>query len=160
MRSWTTGVTVVTSRHENTQLGMTVNSFTSVSLAPPVVTVSLANVARTHALVRRSGVFAVTILERSLESISDRFAGKVVGAPAGEIQHLESIDRFAGVETFILKTGAPMILGGLAHLDCRVIQEVAIGTTTVFFGEVVDVRLGGKGEPLVYLNRIYRRLQL
>lgn len=160
MRSWTTGVSVVTSRHEDVQYGMTVNSFTSVSLDPPVVTVSLAKATRTHYLVRLSGVFAVTILEESQWSISDRFAGKVVGAPAGELQHPETIERFAGIETFVLKTGSPLIAKGSAHLDCQVINQVEIGTTTVFFGQVVGVRLGEQSAPLVYFNRIYRRLQL
>ncbi len=160
MRTWTTGVTVVTSRYATNQYGMTVNSFTSVSLAPPVVTVSLANTTRTHALVRQSGIFAVTVLEETQGPVSDQFAGKVVGAPPAEPLHPEVAERFAGIDTFALQSGAPLISGGLAYLDCRVIQQVDIGTTTVFFGEVEAARLGDRHLPLVYFNRLYRRLQV
>ena len=159
MRSWTTGVTVVTSCHAGTHYGMTVNSFTSISLDPPVVSVALANTTRTHHLVQQSGVFAVTILEEGQGAISDRFAGKVVGAAQADLQP-EMVDRFMGIETFALSTGAPLIKGGAAYLDCQVINQIDVGTTTVFLGKVIAVQLTGGGKPLVYFNRIYRRLQL
>jgi flavin reductase (DIM6/NTAB) family NADH-FMN oxidoreductase RutF len=159
MRSWTTGVTVVTSFSAGTRYGMTVNSFTSVSLDPPVVSVALANTTRTHSLVKKSGIFAVTILAEGQGEVSDQFAGKVVGAPQDDPQP-EMVERFTGIETFFLKTGAPLIDGGLAYLDCQVIYNIDIGTTTVFFGKVLAVQLTTGGKPLAYFNRIYRRLQL
>src|SRR5687768_1070432 len=79
MRAWTTGVAVVTARYENQQYGMTVNSFSSVSLEPPVVSVTLKQLTHTHDLVIRSGVFAVTILNSEQKELSDRFAGKILG---------------------------------------------------------------------------------
>ncbi|TLN16183.1 flavin reductase family protein, partial [bacterium] len=76
MRHWTTGVSVVTSRYGDAQHGMTVNSLASLSLDPPMLTVTLANATRTFELVKRSGVFGVTILGADQGPISDRFAGR------------------------------------------------------------------------------------
>jgi len=154
MRCWTTGVTIVTSKLDEVQHGMTVNSFTSVALAPPVVSVSLAENTRTHNLVVKSGIFAITILEASQTELADRFAGR---GPTGEIH--ES-NRFDGVSFFSLATGAPLISGGLAHLDCKVINTVNFGPTTVFFGEVIAVGNTSVRQPIVYFNRLYRGLQL
>jgi len=99
MRRWTTGVAVVTSRFENEQHGMTVNSFTSVSLDPPLVSVTLAVETRTRNLVERSGVFGVTILKEGQADLSDRFAGRLP----------EDVDRFDGLETFELESGVPLL---------------------------------------------------
>jgi flavin reductase (DIM6/NTAB) family NADH-FMN oxidoreductase RutF len=153
MRFWTTGVTIVTSQYNHTQHGMTVNSFTSVSLDPPVVTVSLAKSTRTYTLVRHSGIYAVTILAENHADLADRFAGR--GVYSGE----REVDRFTGIETFSLVTGAPLLAGGIAFLDCKVIHQVEIGTTMVFYGEVIASRYLTKGWPLAYFNRIYRGLQ-
>jgi 3-hydroxy-9,10-secoandrosta-1,3,5(10)-triene-9,17-dione monooxygenase reductase component len=150
MRGWAGGVTVVTSLWNKTRHGMTVNAFSSVSLDPPVILVALASRTRTCRLVRQSGVFAITILAEGMEPLSDRFAGRT-------IPDLE--DRFTGLETFNLVTGCPLINGGLAHLDCRVRDTYEVGMTTVFFGDVVAGRVYEAGRPLVYFNRLYRRLQ-
>lgn len=149
MRHWPTGVTVVTSRDGTVIHGMTVNSFTSISLDPPVVHVALAINTRTNALVKQSGVFAVTLLSETQNGISDRFAGQLK----------EHEDRFAGLTVFTLTTGAPLIEGGLAHLDCRVRTSFEIGSTTVFFGDVVGAVERSHDRPLVYFNRLYRGLQ-
>jgi flavin reductase (DIM6/NTAB) family NADH-FMN oxidoreductase RutF len=148
MRQWTTGVSVVTSRVGDLVHGMTVSSFTSVSLEPPIVAVTLADLARTYELVSESGVFAVTILAAGQEAISDRFAGRIV--PDDE--------RFVGVPVFSMVTGCPLIAGGLAFLDCRVVHAHPLGESTVFFGEVLAAQIEPDGQPLVYHNRGYHRL--
>ncbi len=148
MRYWVTGVTVVTAAHHGVQHGMTVSSFTSLSLTPPQVLVSLAQNTRTHDLVTRSRSFGVSVLSAGQMEISDRFAGRVA----------DEHDRLAGLETFLLETGAPMITGGLAHLDCHVITTLGSGTHTIFIGEVLAARNAGTGEPLIYFNRGYKKL--
>jgi flavin reductase (DIM6/NTAB) family NADH-FMN oxidoreductase RutF len=146
MRHWTTGVGIATSADEGVQHGMTISSFTSLSLEPPLVLVSLGKSARTHDLALNSGVFAVTILSSLQQDISDRFAARIS----------EVADRFAGVGTFALETGSPLIQGGLAYVDCRVTTTHDAGTHTVFIGEVVAVQAGEQGEPLVYFDKEYR----
>lgn len=148
MRAWTSGVTVVTASHAGERHGMTVSSFTSIALEPPLVIVSLQTVSRTHELVSQSNVFAITILADDQEEISDRFAGRIS----------DTEDRFAGLETETLATGAPFIKGGLAYLDCRVSQAIEVGTNTLFLAEVVAARGNGEGKPLVYHDRTYQKL--
>lgn len=148
MRAWTTGVTVVTAKHGNLQYGMTVNSFTSISLEPPLVSLALRHLTHTHELVERSGEFAVTILSAGQKELSDRFAGK----------YPEITDRFEGVTTETLLLDAPLIQGGIAYFNCRVIQSIPVGENTLFVAEVIAVRGEGEGDPLVYHNRVYHRL--
>ena len=148
MRHWTTGVAVVTSRFEDHRNGMTVNSFTSISLEPPLVTVTLAVGTRTLRLVEQSGVFGVTILSEGQADLSDHFAGRT---PSEE-------DRFAGLETFELVSGVPLLTSGLVSLDCRVIQSVPTETAVLFIGQVVAIQHTAEGGPLVYHNRLYHRL--
>ena len=109
MRQWATGVTVVTVDYEGVRHGMTVSSFTSVSLEPPLVLVSLERGSKTHNLLEKSGYFAVTILCDDQQDISERFSG---GVPDGH-------DRFAGLQTFTLVSGAPLLMQGESSLDSR-----------------------------------------
>jgi flavin reductase (DIM6/NTAB) family NADH-FMN oxidoreductase RutF len=150
MRQWATGVTVVSVNHEGRQHGMTVSSFTSVSLAPPLVLVSLEQVTNTHWLVEQAGHFGVTILDQDDQEISDRFAGR----------QTEFADRFSGLETFTMVSNAPLLRVGLAWFDCRVVATYRAGTHTVFIGEVVAVKTGEAGLPLIYYERDYRRLAI
>ena len=147
MRAWTTGVTVVTAKYNDQQYGMTVNSFTSISLEPPLVSLVLRRLTHTHDLVERSGEFAVTILSSEQKELSDRFAGKLP----------EIKDRFEGVLTETLLIDAPLLKGGIAYFNCRVVNSIPVGENTLFVAEVIAVRGDGEGEPLVYHNRVYHR---
>ncbi len=144
MRAWSSGVTVVTAAHNGERHGMTVSSFTSVSLEPPLIIISLHTESRTHRLVHAANAFAVSILSADQHDISDRFAGRA-----------DDGDRFTGLDTETLVTGAPALRGALARLDCRVIQVVSAGMNTIFLAEVAAVRGDGEGQPLVYHNRRY-----
>ncbi len=148
MRFWSTGVAVVTAKHNHIQHGMTVSSFTSLSLTPPQVLVSLARNTRTHDLVMRSEIFGVSVLNDNQQDISDRFAGRVP----------DDLDRLEGIETFTLKTGISFIKGGLAHFDCCVVTTLGSGTHTIFIGEVLAAQHQETGQPLMYFNRDYRHL--
>ncbi len=148
MRAWSAGVTVVTALHENQFHGMTVNSFTSISLKPALITISLQQSTRTHELVTRANAFGLTILSREQGDISDLFAGR-----SPEIE-----DRFASVQVETLVTGSPLIVGGLAWMDCHVLQTYDAGMNTLFIAEVIAAKGNGKGEPLIYHNREYWKL--
>jgi flavin reductase (DIM6/NTAB) family NADH-FMN oxidoreductase RutF len=150
MRAWTTGVTVVTATHAGKRYGMTVNSFTSVSLEPPLVSVALRQLTHTHELVEKSREFGVTVLSVEQRDLSDRFAGK----------YPEITDRFAGVRLETLSLEAPLIQGGLAFFNCRVVSSMPVGENTLFVAEVVAARGEGEGDPLVYHNRTYWKLDL
>lgn len=150
MRRWASGVAVVTSRFGDASHGMTVNSFGSISLDPPLVTVTMNNDTRTYALVDRSGIFGVTILNRFQQPLAELFAGRAA----------EGKDRMADLETFTLVTGAPLLAGGAAFVDCRVVHRYAMPHSTLFVAEVLAARAaGGPLPPLVYFNRAFTGLE-
>jgi flavin reductase (DIM6/NTAB) family NADH-FMN oxidoreductase RutF len=148
MRAWSAGVTVVTAAFEGNMSGATVNSFTSISLEPALVTIALQKSTRTHELISKSRAFGVTILSAEQPKISDLFAGKLT----------EIKDRFSGLQTETLVTGSPMIVGGLAWLDCRVIETFEAVTSTLFIAEVLAAQNVGDGQPLIYHSRKYWEL--
>jgi len=148
MRFWATGVTVVTAAHAGVEHGMTVSAFTSVSLTPPQVLVSLAQNTRTHDLIMQSHHFGINILDSTQLELSDRFAGRVP----------DEMDRLIGVETQKLISGTPLLKQGLAQLDCHVVTTLGSGTHTIFIGEVLSATSGSEIDPLLYFNRDYKKL--
>lgn len=148
MRAWTTGVAVVTAIHEGQRYGMTVNSFTSISLEPPIISVTLKRLTHTYELVEKSGEFSMTILSADQGDLSDIFAGKIPDVN----------DRFEGVPTEKMLIDAPLIKGGMAFFNCRVTNSVPVGENTLFVAEVIAVRGEGDGDPLVYHNRVFWKL--
>jgi flavin reductase (DIM6/NTAB) family NADH-FMN oxidoreductase RutF len=149
MRQWATGVTIVSASHAGQRHGMTVSSFTSVSLEPPMVLVSLEQSTHTHRMIQVASYFGITILTRDMQEISDRFAGRMP----------DNLDRFAGLETFTLSTGSPLLASGLAWFDCRVVATYPAGNHTVFIGMVEAVKTGQDSAPLLYYDRRYRFLE-
>jgi len=149
MRAWITGVAIVTGTHQGAIHGMTANSFNSIALSPPTVLVALRQHTRTQHLVKDGGVFGVSILDTGQVELAERFAGQIDAERP----------RFEGVQTFTMSTGAPLIANAIAFLDCQVVHAFDVGDTTVFFGEVVEARkVKGEHQPLLYLNRRWRKL--
>lgn len=149
MRNWTTGISILTAQYQGVRHGMTVSSFTSLALEPPMVAASIQKGTRTHILIEKSYNFGVTILHLDQEELSERFAGRI----------RDEEDRFVGLDTITLVTGAPFISSGLAFFDCKVACTVDLNSHTVFVGEVLAVQ-DQDGPPLVYHNRAYRKLQV
>lgn len=148
MRRWATGVTIVTVQADAVRNGMTVSSFTSLSLEPPLVMVSLEQTAKTTALIMSSGAFGISILADHQEVISDRFAGRIP----------EILDKFDGLEWMSLTTGAPLLVDALVGFDCRVVSSHAVGTHQLIIGEVLALRSGINSNPLIYFERDYHRV--
>ncbi|HWQ84270.1 MAG TPA: flavin reductase family protein [Anaerolineales bacterium] len=148
MRRWATGVTIVTAQHDSIQHGMTVSSFTSISLEPPLVMVSLGQTTKTIQLIHASGFFGVSILAEDQQRISDSFAGRLP-----EVEY-----KFDSVDWTTLTSGSPLLVSGLASFDCRVISAQDFGMQTIFIGEVVGLRLGKNSNPLIYFERDYHQV--
>ena len=146
-----TGVTVITTLHEGEQHAMTCNSFTSVSLDPVLVLFCAEKIARFHDVVLASGAFAVSVLAQGQEDVSRSFA--VRGRP------LE--DQFAGVpHTTGALTGAAVIDGALAALECRTASVTDAGDHTVVIGEVLAASLPEpEADPLLYYEGGYRTVR-
>lgn len=130
-----TGVTVVTAEHEGVSAGMTLNSFTSVSLEPLLVLVSLGEGSRTLQATRASGRFAVSILKRGQRNVALDFSEPAAPFPLRHAQR----DR----EGFLPVSGAAAVL------RCHVERIERMGDHAVVIGEVVSIAHGG-GEPLVF----------
>lgn len=148
MRHWTTGVTVLTARDGAHAHGMTVNSFTSVSLEPPLVLVSIERNTRTYGLVEQARAFAISILGEHQAELSDHFAGR----------NTEITDRLDGWPTFTAVTGAPILRDNIGYLDCVVVAAHPAGTHTLFIAEVVAAQAASDAAPLIYFNRGYHSL--
>lgn len=149
MRNWTTGIAIFAAQHAGNRHGMTVSSFTSVSLTPPLVLASIQKHTRTYEVADLSGAFAITILADNQQDVSDRFAGRF-----GEEE-----ERFSNLETEVLLTGSPLLVGGLAYIDCKIYSRIDLETHALFIGEVVAVQDLPPLKPLVYFDRAYRKLQ-
>jgi flavin reductase (DIM6/NTAB) family NADH-FMN oxidoreductase RutF len=149
MRNWASGITVVTASDGTQWNGMTVSSFTSISLEPPRVLISLEQTTRTHQQVKQNGYFGITILSQDQASISDRFAGR---------KNTIDDNRFEGLATETLSSGVPFIIGGLAFLDCHIVHSFDTGTHTLFIGDVIAMSSSQDGQPLLHYNREYHTL--
>ncbi|WP_322797127.1 flavin reductase family protein [Tepidiforma sp.] len=147
--SWASGVTVVTTELDGLVYGITVSSFSSLSVDPLLVLVSLADTNQLPRLIERSGRFAISILASDQAPVSQYFA--ISGrepAPAFD----PSID----VERWV--TGAPLIKGALAQLDCELHAALPGGDHTITIGRVVAARSNPEKQPLIYFRRGYRSL--
>jgi len=143
-----TGVTLVTTTHEGAGQAMTVNSFSSVSLDPPLVLFCADKRARTHHAVAASGVFAVNILREDQRALSDLFAGKGTDA---ERQAVLAAGRK-------VETGSPILDGTLGYIDCKVVHAHDAGDHVIYIGEALAAGAGDLGAPLLYYRGTYQIL--
>jgi flavin reductase (DIM6/NTAB) family NADH-FMN oxidoreductase RutF len=145
-----TGVTVVTVRDGDGFRGMTANSFTSVSLDPPLVLVSVDRRNRTHELLSIGEPFAVNVLAQDHQCWSDRFAGR-----HGDIQH-----QFEDIPHTISATGVPIIADAPASFSCRVVAIHEAGDHSLFIGQVEAIDSVPGATPLLFFGGKYCALHL
>ena len=142
-----TGVTVVTTRDAGgVPLGFTANSFTSVSLDPPLVLVCVGHEVEGFDAYRRCPEFAINVLGESQRALSDRFA-------------TEHPDRFGGVRWRQGAHGAPILEGCIAALECVPWRRIEAGDHMILIGRVLRCE-GSAGRPLAYWRGRYRRLPI
>ena len=142
MGSFPTGVTVVTvASGDGAMHGVTVNSFSSVSLDPMLVLVCLTETSRAAGLIERAGAFAVNVLSAGQRDISSWFANP--DRPAGPAM-------FDGVPLEPGVTGSPVLAGAAASFDCRLRQSYRAGDHLIVLGEVVALVHRPQLEPLVF----------
>lgn len=139
------GVTIVTSRHDDTDFGITASAVASLTLDPPMLLVCVNRETGTRNAITESGVFAVNILYEEQGELAVRFARP-------------DTDKFRDVETVDGELGEPLLRDVLAHLECRVAQEVTAGTHSVFLAEVQSAH-ASTGTPLTYFRGAFGRFQ-
>jgi 3-hydroxy-9,10-secoandrosta-1,3,5(10)-triene-9,17-dione monooxygenase reductase component len=145
--AFATGITLVTAARDGVYSGLTVNSFSSVSLDPTLVLVCVDLTSESHPAIRESGAFAINILRHDHEQISRAFATKDPNKHGA----IEGLDVRPGV------TGSPILQNALAYIEARVVQEIHAGDHTIFIGEVQDCA-SFEGEPILFFRGKYRSL--
>ena len=148
LANWASGVSVVTSASGGMLYGLTVSSFSSLSLDPPLVLVCLNNTNRMASMIEESGYFAVSILAQGQEKAASYFA-RTGRMPTPD---------FVEVEGEYAATGQPVVKGALAYLVCRLFQAIEQGDHTIVIGEVIEAVSRNDGEPLIYWRRSFREI--
>lgn len=143
MRGWATGVAVVTSALGGHPTGCTVNTFISVSLAPPLLLVSLADDSNTLAAIRTRGMFAVNVLTGQQERLAARFA-------------LSTADRFHDVPYHLID-GVPVIADVAGAAVCALTGTMPAADHVLVFGRPRSCERTGSAGPLLFLDGGYRR---
>lgn len=145
MGHFPTGVTVVTTISKAGKLyGLTVNSFTSVSLVPPLVLVCVDKSAESYPCFEESKCFTVNFLAADQEDLSRRFA--TTGG-----------DKFEGVGYRMGANQAPILTGVLAYLECKVVGAYEGGDHTIYVGEIEQAETR-EAKPLLFYRGGYRSL--
>jgi flavin reductase (DIM6/NTAB) family NADH-FMN oxidoreductase RutF len=140
-----TGVTVAAAPAPGGAVGVTINSFASLSLEPPLLSWSLATKSDRLPAFRAAGVHALSVLAADQVAVSQRFAGSAA-------QDFSELD----VEAW--RTGAPIFTGCLAAFDCRVVEAIEAGDHILFISAIEDFGLcAPEKEPLTFFRSGYGR---
>jgi flavin reductase (DIM6/NTAB) family NADH-FMN oxidoreductase RutF len=144
-----TGITVVSVHHEGIIRGMTANSFTSVSLDPPLVLVSVDTRRSIHGALAIASRYVISVLAATQQHVSARFASSKTDMRTAydDIPHQLTSD------------GLPLIDGALAHFVCRAYATYPGGDHTLFVGYVEELHIT-PGDPLLYVAGSYRHLHV
>ncbi|GAB1420141.1 hypothetical protein MASR2M15_02230 [Anaerolineales bacterium] len=143
MSHWATGISIVTAAKDNQLYGLTANSFTSVSIDPPTVSVNVAKRLEACAIIQETRHYAVSILTEKQIEIAKIFAGMI---------HKE--DRFEGLNYLSDQHNCPIIPDSFGWLGCEVIHEIDLGSNILFIGKVLEGNLDIiDSDPLLYHHR-------
>ncbi|MDQ1465785.1 MAG: 3-hydroxy-9,10-secoandrosta,3,5(10)-triene-9,17-dione monooxygenase reductase component [Actinomycetota bacterium] len=142
MGHFATGVTIVTATDNGEPVGMACNSFTSVSLDPPLVLYCAAKDSTTWPRLHNAGHFAVNVLDEDGEAVCRVFATK-------------GVDRFVDVTHHRGATGAPILADAIAYIDCETETEHDAGDHVIVVGRVVELGYASEGKPLLFYRGGY-----
>lgn len=141
MRHLAGGVSIITAGRGEEITGMTVTSVSSLSVDPPTLIVSVNREASSWPVLKRHGFFGINILAADQLEIAERFSGK---------GGLKGAERFAGAQWTIRRSGAPLLVGALAAIDCAVEETIERHSHAIVIGRVLDIpdaqlRIGASG---------------
>ncbi len=146
LKMWASGVAVVTANSEQGEQGMTVTSFTSVSMDPPQILVCVNGEAETGAIISSGDAFAVNVLSAEQEQVSNAFAGG---------SSME--DRFKNVAWKKGALGLPVFDDALVSMECTLVEKVKAGSHWILIGEIQKTQVK-EGDPVLYFHSGYRRV--
>lgn len=143
---YASGVTVVTTVSNGEPVGMTCQSFMSVSLTPPLIMFSPAKTSRAWPRIQASGKFTVNFLGESQQGLSNTMASR-------------GTDKFAGVDWVPSPvTGSPLLPGAIGYVDCTIDRVYEAGDHFIVLGLVEDLQVNDGSAPLLYFKGEYRGL--
>jgi flavin reductase (DIM6/NTAB) family NADH-FMN oxidoreductase RutF len=146
MRALAGGVSVITVGRGSDISGMTVTSVSSLSVEPPTLIVSVNRQSSSWPLLQRYGAFGVNILTAEQLDIAERFSGK---------DGLKGAARFNGAQWVTRATGVPLLVGGLASIDCEVEEVIERHSHAIVIGRVRDVLTSVPTSALTYWDGQY-----
>jgi 3-hydroxy-9,10-secoandrosta-1,3,5(10)-triene-9,17-dione monooxygenase reductase component len=141
-----TGVAFVTAAPDGEPVGFIVNSLTSVSLEPPLVSFCPSHNSFTWSRMRRTGRCGINILGRQHESFARRAA-------------LPGADRFAGLDWNLGRGGVPLITDALASVECEIIAEHPTGDHWIVVGRVENMCTSSANDPLIFFAGAFRAVR-
>jgi 4-hydroxyphenylacetate 3-hydroxylase, reductase component len=140
--NYATGVTVITARDGNDFCGLTVNSFTSVSLAPPLLLFCVGRARASYEVFRKAETFSINVLSVTQKHLSERFAS------SGK-------EKWTGVDFAVDALGNAIFPGAAASFSCRKRQMVDAADHMIVLGEVLSFSEDRTHGPLVYCRSAY-----
>lgn len=141
--AFATGVTIITTRRESGEpVGLTANSFSSVSLTPPLVLWSLSRRSQSLAVFESCTHFAINVLAADQRALSQRFA-------------TPTADKFSGVDWTPGAGGAPLLVGAAAHLICESFSRLDGGDHVIFLGHIASFHAWDDRAPLIFWRGRY-----
>jgi flavin reductase (DIM6/NTAB) family NADH-FMN oxidoreductase RutF len=140
-----TSVSVVAGFDEGVPVGLTVGTFVSVSLDPPLVSFCAGRRSESWPRIRPGGEFSVSILAHDQHDVCGALASK-------------ERDKFGAIDWSISERGLPIIGGAVAHVECRLETEVPAGDHTIVLGRVLELRAGESDAAMVFHARRLRRV--
>ena len=142
LSTFATGITVVATKHNSILYGKTINSFSSLSLSPPLVLFSLDKKSSKLTIFKESKTVSINILSNKQEMISNNFAKKN--------------PNWKEIDYDVLKNGNPIIKNCVSNLDCKIVDKIKKGDHIIFICKVLQVLNNNKLKPLIYYNSKYQ----
>ena len=141
LSAFATGITVVATKYNSILYGKTINSFSSLSLSPPLVLFSLDIKSSKLNIFKKCQTITINILSKKQQLVSNNFAKKKPD--------------WKDIEYHFLKNGNPIIKNCVSNLDCNIIDKIKKGDHIIFICQVSQVINNDKLKPLIYYNSKY-----
>ena len=141
LSTFATGITVVATKNNSILYGKTINSFSSLSLSPPLVLFSLDKKSSSLNIFKKTMFLGINILSKSQKNTSNYFSTK---SP-----------KWNDTKNFITKNDVPMIYGSVANIECLKVKIINQGDHVIFICKVNEILIHKTKKPLIYLNSKY-----
>ena len=141
LSKFSTGITVVATTKNSILYGKTINSFSSLSLSPPMVLFSLDIKSSKLNIFKNTNFISINVLSKSQKLISENFA--------------KNSPDWKNIDYQLLENGNPILRNCISNLDCQIIDKIKKGDHIIFISKVLKVMNNAKLKPLIYFNSKY-----